>query len=480
MTTPRDPRPWIRPDPSDWLWSDRGVFRRGRERTRAACEAVARALASRRPLGGGEEAFLDLHRRVSEKLADGFAQAFADPYGHFWARLAFELTQAVLHGGPLPRSAEDYRRELGTGDPAHVLRVHLEQFKRLALGAALCAGEDLELGTPLATALPLGLPGAALALEGEGELAIHGVRAGCLIADGGALEPARCPVARAAGCELPLQPHGYAIPGLGWRPPAARTDLAFQAGRVERVERALALVARHAPESFEQLRGFLRWIAVSPLVEGDEDFFASHSELPGAFAIAAVHLSHATAASCVHELHHNRLFCLEELEPLLSGDRLGTRDDAVCYSPWRQDLRPVRGLLHAVYVFVPEGRFWLASLADGSTPEDARLFSASRAARLSLQLELGVRQIERHARPTAAGEAIIARLARDARALAQELRSAADPSDTPAYTIGFDDALARVQSPDGAHGLTAREAVRDHLARFDVEGQLADAGELLP
>jgi HEXXH motif-containing protein len=463
------------PDPSAWLWSDSGVYRRRCERARAACEAVVRALAARRPLGGAEDAFLDLHQQVSEKLADGFARAFADPQGQLWARLAFELTQALLRGQPLPRGAEAYARELGSREPAALLRDHLEQFKRFALGAALCAGAELSLETPLATRLPLALPGADCALEGDGALAIHGARGGRVGSDRGALAPVPCPRARVAGFELPLQPHGYALPGLGWSPPAARTDLAWQAEQVERVERALALVAEHAPASFAHLRACLRWIAISPLVEGDEDFFASHSDLPGAFTIAAVDLPWASAASCVHELHHNRLFCLEELEPILAGERLGTRDDAVCYSPWRQELRPVRGLLHAVYVFVPEGRYWLAVLDAASTPADARGFAAARAARLSLQLELGVRQLERYARLTATGEPLVAQLARDARAVARELGRAADPRSTPALAVGFDGALAPVLGADGSRALSAAEATRDHLLRFDIEGQIPPA-----
>jgi len=57
------------------------------------------------------------------------------------------------------------------------------------------------------------------------------------------------------------------------------------------------------------------------------------------------------ADSLIHEHRHQKLYLLERRFRM-------TEPGAVVVSPWRQDLRPPSGLLHAVFVFVELRRFW--------------------------------------------------------------------------------------------------------------------------
>jgi HEXXH motif-containing protein len=431
-------------------------------------------LARRRPLAGAEDEFLALEAGLAALAPELRERVLGDPYAQFWNRLAFELTQAVLQGRELPRAAEGYARELGTREPARLLADHLAQFKRFALSAAWLAGASLELRSPLVARLPLALPGAAAACEGSGEVSIRGVAGGRLLAAEAALEPARCPLARGAGVELPLQPHAWHVPGLGWSPPAGVSDLAFQAGRAPFVSRALELVARHDPVTFAQLPALLRLVAVNPIAPEQELNYASLSDFPGAFVMLALDLPHVLGAAFVHESHHNRLFCLEELEPILADARLGTQDDAVHYSPWREEPRPLRGLLHAVYVAIPEGRYWLDVSRRGDD-EAMRRYAASRCARTSAMLGLGVRQLLRIGRFTPAGREIVAALADAARAAAAELREHADPRRTPVWDVAFDSSLRAAMASDGRTPVTARDRIVEHVARFDRRREIPEA-----
>ncbi len=65
------------------------------------------------------------------------------------------------------------------------------------------------------------------------------------------------------------------------------------------------------------------------------------------------------ADSLIHEHRHQKLYLLERHAPTVEV----TTTNVV--SPWRQDLRPPSGLLHAVFVFIELRRFWLHVCYEG-------------------------------------------------------------------------------------------------------------------
>ena len=58
------------------------------------------------------------------------------------------------------------------------------------------------------------------------------------------------------------------------------------------------------------------------------------------------------ADSIIHEHRHQKLYLLQRLVPMLEAD------SPLVKSPWRDDLRPPSGLLHAIFVFVHLLEFW--------------------------------------------------------------------------------------------------------------------------
>ncbi len=60
------------------------------------------------------------------------------------------------------------------------------------------------------------------------------------------------------------------------------------------------------------------------------------------------------AESCVHEHLHNRLYLIDEAIPLT----IRKSQPRSYYSPWKQTMRGIEGMLHAIYVFSHLAWFW--------------------------------------------------------------------------------------------------------------------------
>lgn len=93
-----------------------------------------------------------------------------------------------------------------------------------------------------------------------------------------------------------------------------------------------------------------------PSAHPDKIVSFSDDSVPGALFVSIVQGEdlidpYDLADSLVHEYRHQKLYLLERLHPT-------TTPGALVVSPWREDLRPASGLLHAAFVFVELRRFW--------------------------------------------------------------------------------------------------------------------------
>jgi uncharacterized protein len=84
----------------------------------------------------------------------------------------------------------------------------------------------------------------------------------------------------------------------------------------------------------------------------------SDDAVPGALYVSAIQGAKVVDAydmadSLIHEHRHQKLYLLERLAPTVQPGA------AKVVSPWREELRPPSGLLHAVFVFVELRRFWM-------------------------------------------------------------------------------------------------------------------------
>ncbi len=127
-----------------------------------------------------------------------------------------------------------------------------------------------------------------------------------------------------------------------------------------RLSEAYDLISLYSPIVESEINLLCRDVLFVRDLEADPDKCVSFSDdiLPGAVfvsirgdddgLIGTVDL----ADSLIHEYRHQKLYLLERTH------RLFEPTDILVSSPWRQDLRPPSGVLHAVYVFVELLSFW--------------------------------------------------------------------------------------------------------------------------
>ncbi|MEU1570607.1 HEXXH motif domain-containing protein [Streptomyces collinus] len=82
---------------------------------------------------------------------------------------------------------------------------------------------------------------------------------------------------------------------------------------------------------------------------------ASSDHAMGGFALSWPDSELACAAAVAHELQHSKLSALAHLFPLLE-ESAGPQQ--LFYAPWRDDPRPLRGMLQGIYAFTGVTRFW--------------------------------------------------------------------------------------------------------------------------
>jgi uncharacterized protein len=133
------------------------------------------------------------------------------------------------------------------------------------------------------------------------------------------------------------------------------------AGARHRLDEAIDLIGRYSPALLAEMHALSREVQFVRDLEAAADKCVSFSDgvVPGALYVgvrgpAADGLIEAIdlADSLIHEHRHQKLYLLQR------RNRLVLDDSASVPSPWRADLRPPSGLLHAAFVFVELHHFW--------------------------------------------------------------------------------------------------------------------------
>ncbi|MFF0741316.1 HEXXH motif-containing putative peptide modification protein [Streptomyces sp. NPDC004111] len=131
-------------------------------------------------------------------------------------------------------------------------------------------------------------------------------------------------------------------------------------GRLSRWQRTIAeadeLLRQDHPLAHRVVRG-----AVHSLVPVDSPGPARpvSATVPDAFGVVMMSLpedASATAATLIHESYHQLLVAVDDLTPLLDPDRVGP--EPLYFAPWREDPRPLRGLLYGAHATAGITAFW--------------------------------------------------------------------------------------------------------------------------
>jgi len=112
------------------------------------------------------------------------------------------------------------------------------------------------------------------------------------------------------------------------------------------------------------------------------------------------------AEMIIHEYSHQRLFRLQDIDPLIDPVIHGSGwERCEIYSPWRDDPRPINGVFHGFVVFTEASRFWMALIKNGGLNDSDIDISKRRMAMLVLQLN-HARESLRQCTFTSQGEAV--------------------------------------------------------------------------
>ncbi|MET7937512.1 HEXXH motif domain-containing protein [Streptomyces sp. NPDC005322] len=234
------------------------------------------------------------------------------------------LGRATLPGVPGPGAAPA-RAEFD----GHVLTLHH-------------GGEALEVPFHSRRAVPGWQPPARLALElPEGPREIHLSN----------LSPYRILPADAAGQRSPSSEE----PADHW------ADL---------LESAWPLLRRADPQAAEDVAACVRSIEPLPPATPFRWHSATMGDGMGGLAASAPTGSQPAAAAqfaaiLTHEVQHSKLSALMHMYSLHTQESRPR-----LYAPWRDDPRPLRGMVHGVYAFAAVARFWRGYVLGGGAPPD--------------------------------------------------------------------------------------------------------------
>ncbi|WP_119727838.1 HEXXH motif domain-containing protein [Thermomonospora amylolytica] len=139
--------------------------------------------------------------------------------------------------------------------------------------------------------------------------------------------------------------------GFGLEPAPRLSEEAVRAWR-RSLDGAWAVLVRHHRPRAETIAAGVTTIV--PLADqGGRHLSATSARAPGAIALTPPGEDLLLAESLVHEFQHIKLYALMDLFPLHGGDR-----DERFYAPWREDPRPLGGLIHGAYAFLGVTDFW--------------------------------------------------------------------------------------------------------------------------
>ncbi len=189
--------------------------------------------------------------------------------------------------------------------------------------------------------------------------------------------------------------HGNAI-DLGGRSPQTWLDA---------LNRALALIAECFPDFRRELDLLLRYV-VPVGYDEEAHLSASYREAIGTVYLT-LHPSELTLAEAIiHEVSHNKLNALLELDPLLHDGLVPAFD-----SPVRPDKRPLLGVLLAVHAFLAVERFYECLLEREELPAP-RAAVRRRLGELRATNREGAAVLLEHAHPTKVGQGVLGEIER--------------------------------------------------------------------
>ena len=122
---------------------------------------------------------------------------------------------------------------------------------------------------------------------------------------------------------------------------------------------------------------------------------ASSEKIPGIIYLPCINNVGHLAECILHENLHQLLFRIEKIIDIYNGGQIIEK----YWSPWRDDPRPLRMIMHGVFVFAGVIDYWIRMIDIRNTSEDHyQLFLRSK------QVQEGLKVLDKHANYSSAGK----------------------------------------------------------------------------
>lgn len=193
--------------------------------------------------------------------------------------------------------------------------------------------------------------------------------------------------------------------------PPGRLDDHAVADWADRIDGAWHIINRIWPQNASAIAAGMLAIAPLPADERNENRSASTGDGFGAALISAPDDAATLAVSLVHEFQHIKLGGLLHLVPIVDQEA----NSVLTYAPWRDDPRPLSGLLQGVFAFFGIAAFW--QRYRGEITGAARALAEFEFAYARRQTRLGMRTLARSQFLTPLGRVFVDELAQQVYAL---------------------------------------------------------------
>lgn len=390
--------------------------------------------------------FLEYFEKFKTLKSSIVLKIWSTPAAYHWVPMNRMLLDSAIFKIASPKPLEDYlaflKRPLTGG-----LAAHLNDFGRYVLAAFLLSGKEVSFETPVRFKLPGTLPGTnlALLLSPEDEIPSEPLRFSALtptILE--ALTSLQNDMAQESCSifvhESPGRPRKVIIRKMPvWKGPHG--DI-----RVDSFEPCLTLPYVEVyprvqePEKYRQffitLQRALRRLtnydsrlvdemslitsSITPMnaeEDGMQMYSGTSSTMFGGYFLSATDQPLYIAEMLLHEFCHNKLRLLQEVIPMI-----GTEEANLFrfYSPWRDDPRPLDGILHGLFVFSSIAGLWLKVWKAEDSSESEREMAQRRIGTLLYQLEYAIAEFCAHATLDEYGQLFLEEISRRIQALRAE------------------------------------------------------------
>ena len=469
------------------------IFDLVNQKTACALISIRNLIAKNPDIANSSQEFLDLYKFIFDCDQDIFSNVWIDPTTFFWVHSTYELIKNKFTNQTFSTPIQLYFDELKKQNIENSLDFQINEFKKIVLAIAHLSQEDYTFIKPLNITLPFAIPATPIyiATDAEKKAQIYSIKNNIInikvnekyynfdlnkqySVDNIIL--AHCPTITHNSHQFRLQIYSLNIPGFSESNAVFKTGISYQEKHSNFLKETLDIIQYYQPEIYKQIAEFLEIICLKPLKVGSYTNL-SYSDIPRTIICGVIKNPFEFADSIIHEFFHNRLFCIEEIQPIIK--RTQEQINQQYYSPWRNDLRPTTGILHGIYVYLAVSHFWLEVYEKNEVTKEILDYASSQITKIALQIKVGISQLNKYGDFTEFGKQFFEFIKQDFDIINNKIDKLNLSFSSPSLVCQEEGKIISEKSHFEEKQLTAKESIIEHIKRFDIHNQSQEILEII-